>query len=674
MAIPDFLLNLPRWVLWRQVASKTGRPTKVPFSMRGGKADATNPATWSEYHLCRDALARAKAWDGVGVVLGDLGNGEILAGLDLDSCLDADGALADWARGFLGLLNTYCEISPSGRGLKIFVRFPAKDLAAVRQLFGIADNAAGRKKTFGEGNGHPPAAELYLSGRYFAVTGNQWTGSVDEVAICSTVALGMVAQLFGPPAVNPARDDTIEDTTAPDMEALRTKLRDALATRPFMRERWHGSTEGLVDTSGSGMDMSLGSMLKGAGFTYPEMREVLIAFKHGSGAEHASAGDERYFQRIWARAASPPPPEPPEPELGYWDGLDEGPQGEPDPEPDARPRQDWTGHDLPILWARDIEPVLDVQDFVQGVLIETGAVMVYGKSNSGKTFWVGDLSLHIAAGKMWNGRRVEQSGVVYCVLEGGNGFMNRVAAWKARHGVTDLPFAAIPASLDLRSPDADVHRLIAAVKAVAALLSIPLRLIVVDTLARAMAGGNENSPEDMGALVRNMDLIRAETGAAVLFVHHCGKDELKGARGHSSLQAAIDTEIEVVANDETKTHSATVSKQRELRKGDVFGFRLGVVELGTNRHGEAVTTCVVGPLEAGEQAPARGNKRGPRNKNPDMAARALENAISRYGAPLPYTDEYPRGVVGVPVGRWRDEFRQLNGADDPSPEDRKSVV
>ncbi len=51
----------------------------------------------------------------------------------------------------------------------------------------------------------------------------------------------------------------------------------------------------------------------------------------------------------------------------------------------------------------------------------------------------------------------------------------------------------------------------------------------------------------MGALVRCMDLIRQETGACVLFVHHSGKDAAKGARGHSLLRAAIDTEIEVKA-------------------------------------------------------------------------------------------------------------------------------
>jgi hypothetical protein len=54
----------------------------------------------------------------------------------------------------------------------------------------------------------------------------------------------------------------------------------------------------------------------------------------------------------------------------------------------------------------------------------------------------------------------------------------------------------------------------------------------------------------MGKLVMNCDRIRFESGAACLLVHHVGKDTTKGARGHSRLRAANDTEIEII-RDET---------------------------------------------------------------------------------------------------------------------------
>ncbi len=275
---------------------------------------------------------------------------------------------------------------------------------------------------------------------------------------------------------------------------------------------------------------------------------------------------------------------------------------------------------LPLLWFDRIMPVVDSKDFVQGVLTEGGAAVVYGDSNTGKTFWVIDLALHVATGKAWNGRRVDQGGVVYCAMEGGNGFRNRLAAWRQAHltppgatgatpGATPAtPFAAIPACLNLLDPEADTPRLIETVQAAAAHMGRPVKLVVVDTLSRAMAGGNENAPDDMGALVRSMDAIRAATGACVLFVHHSGKDAAKGARGHSLLRAAMDTEIEVRADEATGSATATVVKQRELTKGAAFGFRLDVQVLGRNQHGEDVTSCTVAAEAPAPDAGRKGKK------------------------------------------------------------------
>ena len=134
-------------------------------------------------------------------------------------------------------------------------------------------------------------------------------------------------------------------------------------------------------------------------------------------------------------------------------------------------------------------------------------------------------------------------------------------------------------------------------------MSVPVRLIVVDTLSRALAGGNENVPDAMEFLVTNMDHIRAKTGCAVLFVHHSDKDAAKGARGHSLLRAAVDTEIEVVDADSQRT--ATVVRQRDMAKGGVYGFTLKTVPLGLNRHGEPVTSCIVEHVEAAARPSAK---------------------------------------------------------------------
>lgn len=309
---------------------------------------------------------------------------------------------------------------------------------------------------------------------------------------------------------------------------------------------------------------------------------------------------------------------------------------------------------LPLLWFSEIEPVTDLRDFVQGLLMEQSSVVVYGRSNAGKTFWATDLALHVAAGLTWAGRRVERGGVIYCVLEGGAGFRNRVSAWKMKHALDDseIPFAAIPSGMNLLDPDADTSRLIDAIKTAASKFDIPVKLVVIDTLARAMAGGNENAPDDMGALVLNIDRIRSETGSAVLSIHHTGKDEAKGARGHSSLQAAVDTEIEVVAEDGSDIKTATLVKQREGAKGAVFEFSLEIVQLGENRYLEPVTTCVVvhGEQQEAETATIRRRLSG-------HTKRAYEVLVALLGASgeTGYAAT-PLGSISVSDKWWRERF------------------
>lgn len=254
---------------------------------------------------------------------------------------------------------------------------------------------------------------------------------------------------------------------------------------------------------------------------------------------------------------------------------------------------------MPVVLFGDIKPRLESNDFIGGLLGTASSIVVYGESNSGKTFWTLDAALHVAAGLPWNRRRVEQGGVLYCILEGTRGFDNRVAAWREQHKAElpadfRVPFGAIPVAMDLRDPDADTAALIRTIKHTAKLMGAPVKLVVVDTLSRALAGGNENDSVEMGCLVKCIDLIRAATGAAVLLVHHSGKDAAKGARGHSLLRAAIDTEIEVKAT-EGGQRTATVCKQRELETGATFAFRLAPAVLGQNEHGEDVTTCTVAP-------------------------------------------------------------------------------
>lgn len=254
---------------------------------------------------------------------------------------------------------------------------------------------------------------------------------------------------------------------------------------------------------------------------------------------------------------------------------------------------------LPIEWFGSAALQTDMRDFVEGLLTDGGMSVVYGESNSGKTFFAFDLAIRVALGWDWQGRETEPGGVLYLACEGGYGVQNREIAFREEHGITgSVPFASVRASVDLRDPDGDTENVIAAAEHVSDTTGRPIKLIVVDTLARAMAGGEENSSQDMGRLVRQVDTIRQATGAHVMLIHHSGKDAVKGARGHSSLRAATDTEIEISRPEGGDVATALVRKQRDLPGGDWFSFELKQVALGTDRRGNPITSCVVQPAES----------------------------------------------------------------------------
>jgi hypothetical protein len=123
------------------------------------------------------------------------------------------------------------------------------------------------------------------------------------------------------------------------------------------------------------------------------------------------------------------------------------------------------------------------------------------------------------------------------------------------------------------------------------MLGVDVGMIVIDTLARAMTGGNENSTQDMGLLVANGDILRDRFDANVIWVHHSGKNEARGARGSSALQAATDTEIEIYGF----AAGGGVLRTTKMRDSEPveYRFRLNQVLIGKMPGGAEVTSCVV---------------------------------------------------------------------------------
>ncbi|MCH4543147.1 AAA family ATPase [Ochrobactrum sp. A-1] len=291
-----------------------------------------------------------------------------------------------------------------------------------------------------------------------------------------------------------------------------------------------------------------------------------LAEKHGNGQFSRA---EQWFDATVAASASYEPLFPPE---SLPKGFLEGEGG------NGGRRFIFT----PLMEAAESALTSSTAPLVKGLLDQGAMTVLYGESNSGKTFVTMDLCYHIASGREWGGMRVTRMPVLYVAAEGGQGAKKRAAALAAKYGAVE-GFYFLLHPVNLLRVDADLKPLIDGVRA----FDVRFGLIVIDTLSRAMAGGDENASTDMGAMVKHLDVLRKATGAHVLTVHHSGKDKAKGARGHSLLRAATDTEIEIADNE------ISVTKQRDLDKAFASGFALDVVTLGIDNDGDPITSCTV---------------------------------------------------------------------------------
>lgn len=192
-------------------------------------------------------------------------------------------------------------------------------------------------------------------------------------------------------------------------------------------------------------------------------------------------------------------------------------------------------------WLKDIayraEPEL-----VEGLLPSTGLGFLYGPSSAGKSFIAIDWGLCLASGMQVLARPTLPSGVLYIAAEGQAGLRKRLVAARGQRDLDDveLPFNYLPAFINLADPDgAEVERVLDFARERSdemQSLGAPLRLIIIDTMAAAAPGVDENTGKDMGPLIFRLQKLAADLDCLVLVVAHVGKDEARGLRGWSGTR------------------------------------------------------------------------------------------------------------------------------------------
>lgn len=291
--------------------------------------------------------------------------------------------------------------------------------------------------------------------------------------------------------------------------------------------------------------------------------------------------------------------------------------------------------------------VFSEPEFLVDGLLETSALaLAFGDPGCGKSFVAIDFACSIATGRDFHGREVIRGPVIYLAGEGHNGLKRRTIAWERHTGQSldqaPLYFSKVPARfLDATHADA----VEAAVDAIAAIEGFPV-LIVIDTLARSFAGGDENATKDMSEFIAAVDAMKARyPGCTVLIIHHTGHAEKQRARGNLALKGALDTEYRVEKDGETVTLTAT--KMKDAPEPDPMAFLLKSVDIGVTRHGEVFTSAVLEPTDAP-------TKRKERIRGQALIAlQAFGDALAAHGVTKTGSD-FPTNRQCVSLDQWRE--------------------
>jgi AAA domain-containing protein len=309
---------------------------------------------------------------------------------------------------------------------------------------------------------------------------------------------------------------------------------------------------------------------------------------------------------------------------------------------------------LRVLSGEDLfgKPPVMRDQLVEKVLTSSGLSVVYGESNSGKTFMMLDLAASIARGESWLGRyRTQQGAVLYLASEGPTSVQLRLQAYMQHWGLPLPLFFIAPDPINLFDSGLHAEAIIRTVEWIEQEHAYPVRLIVGDTLASIAAGANENSGEDMGVVLSNIERVRTARELHFALVHHCGKNAAAGMRGWSGVNAKTDTTIEVLADADTGGHGASIVKQRDLPhgKGEEIKFELHAIELqgAVDNFGNAVTSCVVCTTEKAMPMRKTDRPQGARGRRPTAP-----------GLVSGYLSNYPNGLHRWEVAK---HFKAIEG-------------
>lgn len=637
---PEELKALPGWLIWRyEQHPGEAKPRKVPFYVEGGRRFGQQGSPQDRGKLTTFAMARDEAmkrnFDGVGfALLPDWG----ITALDFDKCVAPDGTLPPDITSIVA--NTYSEYSPSGEGIRAFVR-----------------GNLGNHKSHAEGDRY--GFETFNTNGFVTITGRQTTicelvGNENRIADVSQKVIDLCEARFARSSPTATPDDPADFMVGhePKLGLSVERMEELLSVLdPDMpRENWRNTGFALHhECDGDDTGFVLWDEWSAGGSKYPgteALRAQWESFDRRAGSGHRQitmATVIKMAKQAGAVTANPT-------QAASVDELRQvvelaAETAAANPVTGVRTPVDFDGK-FQVISAGDLARRKPGDWLIKGVLPQAEIAVLFGASGSGKSFVGIDLLAAIARGQEWRGRKAKKGRALIIAAEGGGAFGKRIEAYARHHEMNadDLEMGIIVAPPNFMLKE-DITELVKAVTAAGG-----ASVIMVDTYAQVTPGANENAGEDMGLALANARALAEATGALVILVHHSGKDAHRGSRGWSGIKAAADVEIEVLRH-ENGQREIRITKMKDGDDGLNWGFKLEIVEVGIDDDGEVITSCVAIeaelPQAEADDKPRKGVKKLGRVEAHIMET--LETQVDPFVADMPMSDFVQLCVDGMPA-------------------------
>lgn len=596
-AVPNILWQQRRWIRWLD---------KRPIAWGSDR--------WTSYHDQRewragDQIELPKV-GGVGFSFSkpvEIDGYQTLA-FDLDACRDkVTGAIEPWAKDFvIRCGKSYTEITPSGQGLRTWLL--VKNLPEMHQ-------SEWKPLAMTRAAGTTKQVECQVYGGsctgYVTVTGDKLPGSRDDVV--KVESLDWWSEVFGQP-IDAGVGHNVDEAGAwngegfgdePTLEEVKAAVRSTPAGVALMDCAWKGNPalNGLADKSNSEAFAALEVLAVKAARWH---REAAVKFLLRECPRWSDPGmRECYSREDWvrkdlARVAPSKPvfePLPDEPAVKVGEAPAEK------IEKKARYR---------IRLFEEVATDPPVQWLVDELLPRGGLVVLAGGPGAAKSLLILDAAARMARGLTWLGKAVKAASTLYLVGEGGGGMGARIRAWMAKHGGQEKvggEYVALLDGIPNLAVDTAVLTLLEIMEQCEADYGKMPEVVVVDTLAMAAPGAEENETKDMGLLLKVLAEVRLRTGCTFVVLHHLKKlppgtpsasVTMDALRGSSAVAGAADV-ILLALKEGPVERSLRTAKSRDGEEGKPIAYRVWKTVTGGRKDDGTMETAPTVVME--ERAP-----------------------------------------------------------------------